>query len=55
MDVSVTDVTSLVSAVGVLWIALRLERLAGGLQALQADVRAHVNAAGLHQTHTTRV
>ena len=44
---------SLVSAVGVLWLAFRLERLAGGLRgglrAVQDDVRAHVNAPGLHR------
>lgn len=28
--------------------AFRLERLAGGLKAVQDDVRAHVNAPGLH-------
>ncbi len=46
MDIG--DVAALVSAVGVLWIALRLERLAGGLKSVQEDVRAHVNAPGLH-------
>ncbi len=54
VEASITDVTSLVSAVGVLWIALRLERLAGGLRAVQDDVRSHVNAAGLHHTHSTQ-
>jgi len=43
-----TLLLSLVSAVGVLWIALRLERVAGRLDAVQEDVRSHVNMPGLH-------
>ena len=43
-----TLVLSLVSAVGVLWIALRLERVAGRLDSVQEDVRSHVNMPGLH-------
>ena len=43
-----TLLLSLVSAVGVLWIALRLERVAGRLDSVQEDVRSHVNMPGLH-------
>ena len=46
--VEATLLLSLVSAVGVLWIGFRLERLAGGLKSVQDDVRAHVNTPGLH-------
>ena len=43
-----TLLLSLVSAVGVLWIALRLERFGGRLYSVQEDVRSHVNMPGLH-------
>ena len=43
-----TLLLSLVSAVGVLWIALRHERVAGRLDSVQEDVRSHVNMPGLH-------
>ena len=43
-----TLLLSLVSAVGVLWIALRLERVAGRLDSVQEDGRSHVNMPGLH-------
>ncbi|MCY3846147.1 MAG: hypothetical protein OXH69_21690 [Acidobacteria bacterium] len=43
-----TLLLSLVTAVGVLWIALRLERVAGRLDSVQEDVRSHVNMPGLH-------
>ncbi len=52
MDASTTEiltlVLSLVSAVGVLWVAFRLERLTGRMDSTQDDLRAHVNAPGLH-------
>ena len=34
-------------AVGV-WVAFRLERIAGRVDSVQEDVRTHVNAPGLH-------
>ncbi len=43
-----TLLLSLVSASGVLWIAFRLERLAGRVDSVQEDLRAHVNMPGLH-------
>ena len=43
-----TLLLSLVSACGVLWIAFRLERLAGRVDSVQEDLRAHVNMPGLH-------
>ena len=43
-----TLLLSLVSAVGVLWIALRLERVAGRFDSVQEGVRSHVNMPGLH-------
>ena len=46
-----TLVLSLVSAIGVLWIAMRLERVAGRLDSVQEDVRSHVNMPGLHSPH----
>ena len=48
MMMDIGDVAALVSAVGVLWVAFRLERFAGGLKSVQEDVRAHVNTPGLH-------
>ena len=43
-----TLLLSLVSAVGVLWIALRLERVTGRLDSVQENVQSHVNMPGLH-------
>lgn len=43
-----TLLLSLVSAIGVLWIALRLERVTGRLDSVEKDVRSHVNMPGLH-------
>lgn len=43
-----TLLLSLVSAIGVLWIALRLERVTGRLDSVEQDVRSHVNMPGLH-------
>ena len=43
-----TLLLSLVSATGVLWIALRLERLGGRLDSVEEDVRSHLNMPGLH-------
>ena len=43
-----TLLLSLVSASGVLWIAFRLERLAGRADSVREDLRAHVNMPGLH-------
>ncbi len=43
-----TLLLSLVSACGVLWIAFHLERLAGRVDSVQEDLRAHVNMPGLH-------
>ena len=52
MDASTAELLtltlSLVSACGVLWLAFRFERLAGGLKSVQDDVRVHVNTPGLH-------
>lgn len=43
-----TLLLSLASASGVLWIAFRLERLAGRVDCIQEDLRAHVNMPRLH-------
>ena len=48
MVASLTLLLSLVSAVGVLWIALRLETCRRAPRLGVGDVRSHVNMPGLH-------